>query len=218
MMIHLLKKYRKLTSVIIFLMISLTAFTQSSENNIKTGFYIRFGPLIPIGEYSDGQYSSDPIYYGYPYYYDYRIYPYAKVGISSELGSHFYIGPSMAKGKLRVGIDVTFMNFMFNRTNSDDLANWYWFISQKVGPILTISPVKDFYLDIGFKLTPIVGYNGFYEDWGRHINEEVIFNIRFHQATLSFQIDPGSIRYDNFTDSGDLISISTFRILLGMTF
>lgn len=173
---------------------------------------MRFGPMIPIGVYHLDQLIIDPftnkVIWGYPH---------AKTGISSELGCHFYLGPSVFKDKIRIGLDVTFLNFSFNRTVSDDLDTWFWFVSQKIGPIVTWTPMENLFLDLGIKMVPVVGLHD--ETYGRHINEEIVVNIRYRQATISFQVDPGKIRYTDFKNKGgDLISISTFRVLIGMKF
>ena len=177
---------------------------------INTGFYMRLGPVFPLGNYNLGQ-----------RYYDQDVHRWiksdeAKIGATAELGSHFYTGPSFANHYLRVGIDVTYANLWFTPTDEKNVKYWYWYFGQKVGPIITVSIPGGVMFDFGFKLSPVVGYTD--NVWGRHVNEEIIMNIKFHLLLCSFQYCLGKMNYTNFTGKGDndFREIQTFRILLGM--
>ena len=177
--------------------------------DINTGFYMRWGPVFPLENYSLGQFSYDG-----DDYYDGLYWDVAKIGISAELGSHFYTGPSFANKYLRVGIDVTYMNIWFNPTESSNLTNWYWFAGQKVGLILTVSFPGGIMFDYGFKIAPTVSRS--HDIWGRYFNKEIMMNFKFHELQISFQYCLGKMNYTDFAEKQNLIDIPTFRILLGM--
>jgi len=180
--------------------------------DISNGFYMRWGPVFPLGNYSLGQpYETGDEYGFYEGYFNA-----AKIGISCEIGSHIYTGPSFANKYLRVGIDITYLNLWFNPNDASDATNWYWFAGQKAGPILTLSIPGGVMFDFGFKLSPIVGLTN--DTWGRHLNQEIIMNFKFHMLQLSMQYCLGKINYTDFNEHTNIVDIPTFRLLLGMKF
>jgi len=182
-----------LTALLMMLCISLSW----SQNKIRSGFYLRVGSVFPTGDYAKDNYI--------------------KTGGTFEMGSHFYTGPAFFNNRWRIGIDVTYLNFWLNPTEEDNTEYWFWYLGQKAGPIITYNPVNNIRLDFGFRLSPIVGLTG--EDtYGRHVNEEFIFNFRYRLLMLSFQYDPGKINYTNFNNEKNMMDNSTFRILIGLKF
>jgi len=89
----------------------------SRTNRINSGFYLKIGPVFPIGKFSTGQVVTD--YAKTPPQIPYYA---ARMGAGMDLGFLIYLGPSFANKLLRAGIDATFLNFWFNPGKPDVLS------------------------------------------------------------------------------------------------
>jgi len=115
-------------------------------NHINSGFYIKFGGSIPMGEFAN---QHNNIYH-YQNGRDTVKFNQAKFGGALEFGFLIYLGPAFAHNHLRAGIDATFFAISFNPTDqtlppntsaSKKMDYWYYFGGQKFGPLLTINPI-----------------------------------------------------------------------------
>lgn len=201
--------------------------------SIRGGFYLKFGPVFPIGTYATGStfYTTStetpdiiPL-----------VYLPAKIGAALDLGYLIYIGPAFANNRLRAGIDATFLTFSFNSTQPVEkekvAQHYYYFGGQKFGPVFTINPVDKLMIDISYKLNANFCY--YYGEWGNisdalltkygvtFLQNEVSLSLRYRIAVFSAQYNFGSVTYDNVSDTKPqdrTIDVSTFRILIGLKF
>jgi hypothetical protein len=210
---------KKLIVLISFFVAGISSFAQ-----IENGFYLRLGPAFPLGDF-----NSDQLVGLESGYWDgYALFPNSKIGYNFELGCHFYTGKAFAGEKVRIGIDATFYNSSLHPADYDSYygyntsgeKNFYLFLRQKVGPIVTYSPKTDMYIDFGVRLVPTIAYlfGDTYDIWGRHINEEILFNFRWKVLMASLQFDIGKVNMNDFSGDGYMIGSSTFNLLFGMKF
>ncbi len=201
------------------------------SNYIRSGFYLKLGPVFPVGLYA--QLQTAPVTSTLKTT-QYLTYQPAKIGAAIDLGYLIYIGPSFANNHLRAGIDVTFLNGWFNSTSSvgesDRWKHFYYNIGQKIGPVFTINPVDRLMIDISYKVNANLGiYYGEWDDFdpSQYSNygidffrNEISMSLRYRVMVLSFQYNFGQISYNNLnTDrTKQSINADTFRLLLGFKF
>ena len=92
---------------------------------IRSGFYIKLGPVFPLGQFKDGQTIPFPKSMASPV----LTYLPARIGAAMDMGFLIYIGPTFVNNYLRAGIDATFLSFWFNSTrpeNWDNLIEKYY--------------------------------------------------------------------------------------------
>ena len=139
-------------------------------DNIKSGFYIKLGPVFPVGAYKAGQslHITNTVMQN-PLDQEYTLtYLPAKIGPAMDLGFLIYLGSSFLNNYVRLGIDATFLSFWFNTTNpnlSQDskYEHYYYFAGQKFGPMITINPIDKLMIDLSYKLNANFGYH--YDEW-----------------------------------------------------
>lgn len=210
---------KRLFLLLLVMVVNISLFAQ-----IENGFYLRLGPSIPVGSFNSDQY----VRWDDDYDYDKRLFADPNIGFNFELGCHIYTGKAFAKEKMRIGIDATFFSTSFYVSRyeydygyySSDYKDIYWFLKQKVGPIITFSPMDDMYLDLGVRFVPTIAYlfGDYHDIWGRRINEEILFNFRWNVLMASFQFDIGKINFNNFSGDGYMVYNSTFNLLIGVKF
>jgi len=192
----------------------------AKSNYIRSGFYLKMGPVIPVGNFAAGQTIFDP----FP---NIGITNFASARIGGNLGMGYliYIAPAVANNFLRFGIDAGFFDFWFataplpSGSNKKPAEFWYYFIGQKFGPLITINPVDKLMIDLSFKLNANLSWHN--SDWGAEIlGQEVMMNIRYKVILVSFMYNFGTINYNDFDSSRPVhkIDISTIRILVGFKF
>ena len=117
----------KKTLLVMFAIIS-PLFLSAQENNarparIHGGFYLKLGPVIPVGKYSTGQTIQFDNAPG-----QHLSYLPAKLGAALDMGYLIYFGPAFANNFLRAGLDATFLSAWFNSTqppNKDNIIQKY---------------------------------------------------------------------------------------------
>jgi hypothetical protein len=192
----------------------------SKPNYIRGGFYLKLGPVLPVGNFALGQNFIDPD--GTLTYFD----P-ARIGGNLGMGYLIYIGPGVANNYLRFGIDAGFLDFWFATSNhtiqpgTDEKSSefWYYFAGQKFGPLITVNPVDKLMIDLSYKLNANLSWHN--SDWGANIlGHEVMMNIRYRVILLSVLYNTGTVNYNDFDKNrpDHKTDISTFRILLGFKF
>lgn len=220
-------------SLILFILCSAKAQDDAMkrDNFIRSGFYLKLGPVFPVGSYALGQ--TAPVISNLKSTNDLPYQP-AKTGAAIDLGYLIYLGPAFANNYLRAGIDVTFLNFWFNSTSPVDESNrwkhYYYNVGQKIGPLFTINPVDRLMIDLSYKLNANLAV--YYGEWGDFsasqfsnygidfFHQEVSMSLRYRVMVLSFQYNFGTISYDNLKKerADQTINADTFRILFGVKF
>ncbi len=200
-------------------------------NSITSGFYLKLGPVFPVGTFATGTTFNDKT--ATPTLK--LTYLPAKIGAAMDLGYLIYIGPAFANNHLRLGIDATFLTFSFNSTQpvlTDKVANHYYFFGgQKFGPVFTINPIDKLMIDLSYKLNANFCY--YYGEWENYsddrltkygvtyLQNEVSLSLRYRILAFSFQYNFGSVTYDNVSTTKPkdrTIDVSTFRVLFGLKF
>lgn len=201
--------------------------------SIRSGFYLKFGPVIPTGTFATGStfYTTTDV----PGELVPLIYLPAKIGAAIDLGYLIYIGPAFANKRLRAGIDATFLTFSFNSTQPIETEkasqHYYYFGGQKFGPVFTFNPIDKLMIDVSYKLNANFCY--YYGEWGNisdalltkygvtFLQNEISLSVRYRIAVFSAQYNFGNITYDNVSDTKPqdrTINASTFRLLIGLKF
>jgi len=192
------------------------------ENHIKSGFYLKLGAVMPMGEYANQQLNL----YRYQGSMDTIIFNQAKFGGSLDLGYLIYLGPAFAGRHLRAGIDATFLAVSFNPTDqvlppnsssSKKYEYWYYFAAQKFGPLLTINPVDRLMIDLSYKLSASAAWYHSMVGTSFTLNE-VSLGIRYRVILVACQYNWGKLKFKyNHDDNPEFwVDTSTFRILLGI--
>jgi len=205
-------------------------------NYIKSGFYLKLGPCIPVGNYAKVQIVPfDAIGTGGEVVKSISYLP-AELGASLEVGYLVYLGPSFANNYMRAGIDFAFMNLWFNSTSPPTQKNliekYYTFVGQKIGPLFTINPVDRFMIDLSYKLNATLGYHDELDGYAPLLDSqtseygvaflfhEVSIGFRYTLATLSLQYNWGRMNYNNSQSENPSqeIKVKTVRVMLGLQF
>ncbi|MBC8458247.1 MAG: hypothetical protein ISS17_00145 [Bacteroidales bacterium] len=195
----------------------------SKPNLIRSGSYLKLGPVIPMGLFATDQIIIDRP----PHDYDTTNFFTAKIGGNLGLGYLIYIGPGVADNYLRFGIDACFLDGWFVTSNPTLPATttkketdfWYYFVGQKFGPLITVNPVDRLMIDLSYKLNFNLSWHN--SDFGYNIiGQEVMMNIRYRIILVAFQYNFGTMNYNDFDKSRPVhdIDISSFRVLLGFKF
>jgi len=201
-------------------------YKEREPNRINSGFYLKLGPVFPMGNFATGQILTDVSPSDHPVYYP------ATLGGAMDMGFLIYLGPAFANNHLRLGIDATFISFSFNPIKSDTISSpktkyWYYFLGQKFGPVISICPVDRLVIDLSYKLNAYVAYlhhmvRGKYNDeWGKNLfQSEISMNIRYSIMLFSFQYNFGQVTYNDFDSSkpNHYVDNTTFRFLIGFKF
>lgn len=198
---------------------------------IHGGFYLKVGPVFPVGDYAKGQsvvFVAPPV--------KQLSYLPARIGAAMDLGYLIYLGPSFANNFLRAGIDATFLSFWFSSTkppiNDNLIEKYYTFFGQKFGPVITVNPVDRLMLDFSYKLNANIGYHEELDGWdpltdsqtseyGYYLfGNEVSLGVRYRVMVFSFQYNFGPMNYNNADKNNhdQEIQVNTFRIMLGLKF
>jgi hypothetical protein len=227
-----MKKVLLLMIVIISPLLLSAQGSNAGPNRIHGGFYLKLGPVIPVGKYSTGQTIQFVNAPGQN-----LSYLPAKLGAAMDMGYLIYFGPSFANNLLRAGLDATFLSAWFNSTqppNKDNLIQkYYTYIGQKFGPVITVNPVDRLMLDLSYKLNANFAYHEELDGWDPPLTDsqtseygfyllsnEVSLAVRYSIMVFSFQYNFGDMNYNNVNkDNADQkISTNTIRIMLGVKF
>lgn len=192
-------------------------------NEIRSGFYLKMGPVFPLGNFPTNQVIIDRP----PLTPDTTIFPAGTLGGNLGLGYLIYFGPAVANSHLRFGLDACFLDGWFVASNPNLPATsskketefWYYFIGQKFGPLITINPVEKLMIDLSYKLNFNLSWHN--SDYGYKIaGQEIMMNVRYKAILAGIHYTFGTINYNDFDKSRPVhnIDISTFRILLGFKF
>mgnify|MGYP006863441893 CR=1 FL=1 len=195
----------------------------SKRNAIRSGFYLKIGPVFPIGTFATDKTLVDVA----PFDPDISVFPAARIGGNLGLGYLIYIGPAIANNHLRFGIDACFIDAWFATSKPNLPANsdkketefWYFFFGQKFGPLITINPVDKLMIDLSYKLNFNVSWHN--SDWGYQITgQELMMNLRYRIIVLGLHYTIGTINYNDFDKERPVhnIGINTFRVLIGFKF
>ena len=188
-------------------------------NQIKSGFTLKLGPVIPVGAFADGQTILN-LQAG-----DTATFVPAKTGANLGLGFLIYLGPGVAANHLRFGIDAGFIDIWFASakrpptSGKSDNEFWYYFVGQKFGPLITINPVDLLMIDLSYKLNANISWHN--NDFGYNITgQEVQLNLRYRVILVSFLYNFGKVNYNDFDNTRPKhnTDISTFRVLFGFKF
>jgi len=211
---------------------------ERAPNRIEAGFYIKFGPSFPIGNFSLEQTFYDKVTNSSrssgTTFKKVTFHP-AKLGFAMDMGYLIYIGPAFAGNHLRLGIDASFIAFSYNPaadlpdtiSGSKKYTYWYYYLGQKFGPLLSICPVDKLVIDISYKLNAYVAYvqhpigTEFKSDFGKNLTQnEISMNIRYAIILFSFQYNFGNTAYNNFNSDNPIHQVenNTYRILVGFKF
>jgi hypothetical protein len=227
----MMKKVMIISLAVLFPLLLTAQETESNRlKHIRGGLYLKAGPVIPVGAYSQAQHvpfipAKNPL-------------PYlpAQLGAALDLGFIFYLGPSFANNLMRAGIDATFLSTWFNYAsapNSKSISYYYTYAGQKFGPVITINPVNRLMIDLSYKLNANISYHDESDagwqplpenatsTWGYSLfSNEVSMGIRYSILVLSFQYNFGTMNYNDFDSSNpdQEINNDTFRILFGFKF
>jgi hypothetical protein len=196
-------------------------------NRITAGIYIKLGPVFPTGAFATKQILMDVSEKPNP-----AIYLPAKMGAAIDMGYLIYIGPAFAYNHLRLGIDATFISFSFNpvktsTTDSSSTTNWYYFVGQKFGPLLSVCPVDRLIIDFSYKMNAYAAYVKHQirgkenDEWGMNLTQnEISMNIRYSIILFSFQYNFGKVAYNDFDAAKPThyVDNSTYRIMIGFKF
>jgi hypothetical protein len=203
------------------------------QNQIISGFYLKLGPVLPMGNYAKGQsvpFQAAGIEASHLNYLP------AEIGGVLDLGFMIYLGPSFANKRLRVGLDYTFFSLWFNSTSPQSQENlaekYYSFFGQKLGPVITVNPVGKFMIDVSYKLNAQVGYHDENAEWLPYPDSKTSewgLNFLFQEASLclrysiisfSVQYNFGRMNYNNYEsgNSPQEIEANTIRLLFGFKF
>jgi hypothetical protein len=191
----------------------------SRPDYINSGFYLKMGPVIPVGPFTEGQTLFFPPF-------EFTNYPPAKIGGEMEMGFLIYLGPSVANNFLRFGIDACFLNPWFNSSNpvdlpedKDEIEMWYYALGQKFGPLITVNPVDRLMIDLSYKLNANLGWHNSVLGYGL-TNQEVMMNVRYRVILFSFQYNFGRMNFNGLdnTQPDHYIDNSTIRVLFGFKF
>jgi len=196
----------------------------SRPNLIKSGFYLKIGPVFPVGTFATDKILIDKAPFYTP---DTTLFHAAKIGGNLGLGYLIYIGPAIANNFLRFGIDACFIDAWFATSkpnipatsNKKETEFWYFFFGQKFGPLITVNPVDRLMIDLSYKLNFNMSWHN--SDWGYQIaGQELMMNIRYRLFLVGFHYTIGKINYNDFDKSRPIheIDINTFRVLLGFKF
>lgn len=192
-------------------------------NLIKSGFYLKIGPVFPMGSFAyDLTLVELP-----PYPPDTSFFPGARTGGNLGMGYLIYIGPAIANNHLRFGIDACFIDAWFATSKPNlpvgssktETEFWYYFFGQKFGPLITVNPVDRLMIDLSYKLDFNISWHN--SDWGYHITgQEMMMNVRYRFILVGLHYTMGTINYNDFDDSRPVhdIDVSTFRVLIGFKF
>jgi len=197
---------------------SLTAQAQSGTSKIKSGFYLRMGPVFSLDNYAKGQ----TIYTKINNRTDTSIFLPAKIGGALDLGYLIYIGPAFVKKMIRAGIDATFLSVSFNTTDPKAADNkykyWYYYVGEKFGPVITVNPIDRLMVDLSYKLNAYIVYSNT-NGWGRNLfQNEISMNIRYSLMMFSLQYNFGKANFNAFDKSNPdrYVENNTLRILIGL--
>lgn len=197
------------------------------ENQINSGFYFQFGPVFPQGEYATDRLVINSAN-------DSLNYLAAKIGGALDVGFLIYIGPAFANKRIRAGLDATFLSFWFNSTKPVNAANvtdnYYYYVGQKYGPVITINPVDHLLIDISYKLNINLAYHydeqwkakysdATYSKYGANFSmSEISVGIRYLIMKFAFQYDFGKQKYDNIGSSHPAVKVgsNSMRIMFGL--
>ena len=194
----------------------------SHPNSIKSGFYMKFGPSFPMGNFKGTQYVID---YSTMPDDTVKTFDQPKVGFFGDLGYLIYLGPAFAKNYLRAGIDATFLSGGFNPSHhemqdGENKINYYYFFGgQKFGPVITVNPVDRLMIDLSWKLGfYAAGYN---DDWGYTMAmQEIMMGIRYRILAFSINYQLGKIDYNDFNKDNDerWADLYSLKIMIGLKF
>lgn len=190
----------------------------SRPNNIKGGFYMKFGPAFPVGAFNSTQYTFDE--HGVL-----KTFDQPKIGVFGDFGYLIYLGPAFAKNFLRAGIDAVFLSggYMGSHHNvlpDEDKINYrYFFAGQKFGPVITVNPVDKLMIDLSWKLC--LSISEFNEMYGLNMTQqEISLGVRYRIMAFSFNYQMGDLNFNKFdkNDKDQVISQNMVKIMIGLKF
>lgn len=190
----------------------------SRPNNIKGGFYMKFGPAFPVGDFNTTQYTIDEDFV-------IKTYDRSKAGFFGDFGYLIYIGPAFANNMLRAGIDATFLSLGFTGSHHDvapdeDKVNYkYFFAGQKFGPLITVNPVDHLMLDFSWKLC--LSISEFNEMYGLNMTQqEISMGLRYRIMAFSVNYQMGDLNFNKFDKTGkdQIIQQNMVKIMIGLKF
>jgi hypothetical protein len=214
---------KKAILLLLVLLVHLPAlYSQDSgrPDHIKSGFYMKLGPSIPVGNFATTQYAVTA-----PPNPDTLVFSQAKTGPVIDFGYLVYIGPSFANHMLRAGVDAVFFSVGFNKSThplepgDSKYEYWYVFAGQRFGPVFTINPVDYLMLDLSYKL----GFTAaeYHSKWGyNYLQNELSLGIRYRILAFSVNYDFGNLNYNDFdnTNPDRVADLNTVRIMIGFKF
>jgi hypothetical protein len=190
----------------------------SRPNNIKGGFYMKFGPAFPVGDFNTTQYTLDEDFV-------IKTFDQPKAGMFGDFGYLIYLGPAFAKNYLRVGIDATFFSVGFMgshhdvQPNEDKINYKYFFAGQKFGPMITVNPVDHLMIDLSWKLC--LSISEFNELYGLNMTQqEISMGLRYRIMAFSVNYQMGDLNFNKFDKEGkdQIINQNMVKIMIGLKF
>jgi hypothetical protein len=194
----------------------------SRPNNIKGGFYMKFGPSFPVGTFNTVQYAintdavpDDTL----------KTFDQPKIGVFGDFGYLIYLGPAFANNFLRAGIDATFFSIGYHgshhiyKTGEDKIDFSYFFLGQKFGPVITVNPMDQLMIDLSWKLC--LSVSEFDSDYGVNMTQqEFSLGLRYRIMAFSINYQKGKLNYNDF-DKGNKEQITRqdmLKIMIGLKF
>lgn len=230
---------KKVLLAVLALSLALPIFAKKkSKNEFDNQFYIRGGLTRPMWKYGFAEKKDDWQWEGTTV---------KRKGGNFELGSIFMLNSIDFHDQCRIGINadyfgVSWATFQMEADGMDGKAKYTTlFLSSKVGPSFTYSPVDKMFIDVYAKaqivwFAPSASYN---TDDGFDVDDADVailklkpslgFNFRYSVGMIGFEMSPGRMKTrstETLEDGEDFIQdedgknprYNTFSITLGLSF
>ncbi len=194
---------KKLTILLIAVLISTTSFAQSKPDNV---FYLRLGYSSPTW----GQYGFSE---------NYR-HEYSKYGAMAEMGSIFMLKSLPLPENMAIGINVDYLSIYWHQFNDNESYNSMDIaalrLDSKIGPSFTFAPVDklelDMYVkaDISWVTASVLVYDNNYDDSDGYVKVGSLglsagFNVRYSILMLGVEYNTINPKLENVDNKGEYL-------------
>lgn len=156
-------------------------------------------------------------------------------GWNFEMGRYYFLHEEPVAELLKVGLDATFLSFGYNPFRWEDSQSSvsyenadYTTAGLKLGPVVSVNPVGDLYVDAFWKLAPTIltSFSDLTEMDGVSFSwkNEIGINLRYHRFTVTAGYESGSFKNtvylhgygeDSFTET---IPMGMLQVKAGIQF